>query len=209
MDEFEPFVLMAAMLLVGAYVLGSIPFGLLVARLFGVKDVRRTGSGNIGATNVLRSAGKIAGALTLALDMLKGALPPAVAQFWFHADSPVVAATALAVFLGHCYPIFLKFRGGKGVATGLGAHLGWLPAVGMLLVAAWLLIARFSRISSLAALTAFALLPLFCWQLGPPLSLYTGVMFLAVVFWKHRENIRRIIAGTESRIGTASRESGA
>ncbi len=154
--------------LVPAYLLGAVPFGLLVARWMGAGDIRQQGSGNIGATNVLRSVGRLAGAMALLLDMLKGFFPVLLARLWLGADTPLTGGVALAVFLGHLYPVYLGFKGGKGVATGLGIYLAWTPAVGLYALLAWLVTALVWRTSSLAALMAFLLLPALLFSQGSP-----------------------------------------
>lgn len=185
-----------------SHLLGAVPFGLLVARAFGAGDIRTRGSGNIGATNVLRNAGKKAGILALLLDMLKGGVP-AVLGVMLWPEQPNVAAGGgvLAAFLGHLFPIFLKFRGGKGVATGLGGFCGWEPILGLATIALWLFTAWRTRISSLSALIAFGLLPVIAILLGKwdaaMVAWVTGIL----IFWRHRENIRRLRMGTEPRIG--------
>ncbi|MBF0127902.1 MAG: glycerol-3-phosphate 1-O-acyltransferase PlsY [Magnetococcales bacterium] len=191
-----------------SYMLGAVPFGLVVARLAGAGDVRRTGSGNIGATNVLRTAGKTAGAITLMLDMLKGALPVLLSVAANGAESTLTACVTLAAFSGHCYPVYLGFRGGKGVATGLGVFLAWTPWHGLGAVLAWLAGAKFWKISSLGGLLAFGSLPVTLWIWPPaPLAPFIALAVSGVVFWRHRANIRRLWLGTEPRIG-ATKESG-
>lgn len=183
------------------YLLGSIPFGLLVGRLAGAGDVRHQGSGNIGATNVLRTAGKGAGAATLLLDMVKGALPVLLAQHLLGHLHAATVLTVLAAFAGHLFPPWLGFRGGKGVATGLGVFLAWTPWAGLLAVAAWLAAAALFRYSSLAALIAFGLLPLLELLLEGTVAMTTAAVITAAIFWRHSENLRRLGAGTEPRIG--------
>ncbi|MBF0176349.1 MAG: glycerol-3-phosphate 1-O-acyltransferase PlsY [Magnetococcales bacterium] len=185
----------------GSYLLGAVPFGLLVARWSGVGDIRQQGSGNIGATNVLRTAGRRAGAIALFLDMAKGALAVLVARLYAEPGSFLVAGAALAVFLGHLFPIYLKFKGGKGVATGLGIFLAWTPVTGLLTAGAWLLGARLFRISSMGALTAFAVLPMFLYLSDDPLPGHVGLILSVLVYARHLGNIRRILAGTEPKIG--------
>jgi glycerol-3-phosphate acyltransferase PlsY len=184
-----------------AYLLGSVPFGLLVARLQGNVDLRRVGSGNIGATNVLRAVGKGAAAVTLLGDIGKGAAAVAMAR-GLGASSGVVAAVALGAVLGHLFPLFLGFRGGKGVATTLGVVLAAMPAVGGLLLVVWLLVATVWRYSSLAALAAAASLPGLVWLLdGRGAMLLLGGVLTLLLFWRHRENIQRLLRGTEGKIG--------
>ena len=190
-----------------AYLLGSIPFGVLVARTQGGVDIRRVGSGNIGATNVLRAVGKGAAALTLLADVGKGALPVALGR-WLGVATPVLATIALAAVGGHLFPDFARFRGGKGVATTLGVVLVAMPVVGSLLILIWLAVATLSRYSSLASLTASVALPIFTWVLdGRPAMLALSGVLLALVVFRHRENIARLLAGTEGKIGQRVRVS--
>ena len=183
------------------YLSGSIPFGLLIGKASKGVDVRGIGSGNIGATNVLRAAGKGAAALTLALDMLKGWAPVALGRTLGASDAQV-AGVALAAFLGHLYPVFLRFRGGKGVATFLGVLLALLPKVAFLVAGVWLLIAAVFRYSSLAALVAAAASPLLVWLLdGRRGFVALAVVLSGFILIRHRENMRRLLAGEERRIG--------
>jgi glycerol-3-phosphate acyltransferase PlsY len=183
------------------YVSGSIPFGLLIGKASKGVDVRGIGSGNIGATNVLRAAGKGAAALTLALDMLKGWGPVALGRIVGASDA-LVAGVALAAFLGHLYPVFLRFRGGKGVATFLGVLLALLPKVAFLVAGVWLLIAAVFRYSSLAAVVAAAASPLLVWLLdGRRDFVALAVVLSGFILIRHRENMRRLVAGEERRIG--------
>jgi glycerol-3-phosphate acyltransferase PlsY len=183
------------------YVSGSIPFGLLIGKASKGVDVRGIGSGNIGATNVLRAAGKGAAALTLALDMLKGWAPVALGRIVGASDA-LVAGVALAAFLGHLYPVFLRFRGGKGVATFLGVLLALLPKVAFLVAGVWLLIAAVFRYSSLAAVVAAAASPLLVWLLdGRRDFVALAVVLSGFILIRHRENMRRLVAGEERRIG--------
>ncbi|MEG3638162.1 glycerol-3-phosphate 1-O-acyltransferase PlsY [Magnetococcus sp. PR-3] len=195
---FSPTALLA---IFGAYLLGAIPFGLVIARLWGAGDIRTQGSGNIGATNVLRTAGKLPGLLTLILDIGKGAMATAVGIGLFGWESPITAAMALLSFMGHLFPIYLGFKGGKGVATGLGVFLMLTPMVGLLAVASWIIAAVLFRISSLSALLAFALMPVFQYLYGTQPAMVVAAIVVPTVFWKHRQNIQRILAGTEPRIG--------
>ncbi|MBF0272021.1 MAG: glycerol-3-phosphate 1-O-acyltransferase PlsY [Magnetococcales bacterium] len=188
--------------LVAIYLLGAVPFGLIVARFAGVGDLRAQGSGNIGATNVLRVAGRKAGALVLFLDMGKGALAAGIAIPLFGSDSWQTAATVVCAFLGHLYPVYLRFKGGKGVAVALGGLLAWTPLPGLLMVLTWLGMAKLARISSLSALSAFVVGPLsLFWLPAPPLAPAIHGLVTLLVFWRHRDNIRRLLAGTEPRIG--------
>lgn len=189
------------MLIVGAYLLGSIPFGVLVARACGGVDVRRVGSGNIGATNVLRAVGKGAAAFTLLGDIGKGAVAIGLGR-WFGMSATLLAVMALAAVFGHLLPLFTGFRGGKGVATTLGVVLAAMPAVGGLLLLIWLIVAAIWRYSSLAALSATAAMPVLTWILDGRLPMLTLSMILVVVvFWRHRENIVRLWEGREGKIG--------
>jgi glycerol-3-phosphate acyltransferase PlsY len=189
-----PFALGAAL----AYLLGSIPFGLVVTRLAGLGDIRQIGSGNIGATNVLRTGSKGLAALTLLLDAGKGAVAVLVAQQF----GPDMAAYAAGfVFLGHLFPVWLGFKGGKGVATSLGILLAYVWPVGLAAAATWLAIALLTRYSSLAALAAAVLAPLYAWLITREFQPTEVVAFLAVlVILRHHANIRRLVASSESRI---------
>jgi glycerol-3-phosphate acyltransferase PlsY len=186
-----------ALLLFG-YLCGSIPFGLLLTRAAGFGDIRGIGSGNIGATNVLRTGNRLLAAATLLLDGAKGAIPVLVAAPFGEA---VMLGTGLAALLGHLFPIWLRFKGGKGVATGFGVLLGAFPPVGLIACATWLSMARASRYSSLSALTAFALAPLAALVLGRWHLAVLAVVIAVLVFWTHRGNIGRLRSGTEPRIG--------
>lgn len=192
--------LIGVLLVLAGYVLGSVPTGFLVGRVYGV-DVRRVGSGNIGTANVLRAAGKGAAVLTLFGDMLKG-LVPVVAARLLTEDEWTIAAVALAALVGHCFPVFLRFRGGKGVATGAGTSIGLAPVVGLLLFAFWWLVVLVSRYTSLGAIAVMVLSPVAFMLSGQPLPyvLYT-VAGGALVLWRHRENARALLGGTERRIG--------
>ncbi|MBF0347837.1 MAG: glycerol-3-phosphate 1-O-acyltransferase PlsY [Magnetococcales bacterium] len=190
-----------AMLVLGAYLLGSIPFGLLMGWLFGAGDIRRQGSGNIGATNVLRTTGKKAAVLALFLDMAKGSVAVGVGMIRFPETPWLVPAMALAVFVGHLYPVYLGFRGGKGVATALGIFLFWTPMAGIIAAVIWLLVAFIMKISSLAALVAFLVLPGLIHLFGDFQALMASLVVVPMVFWRHRDNIVRLSKGTEPRIG--------
>jgi glycerol-3-phosphate acyltransferase PlsY len=191
-----------AMLLGGlvlGYLLGSIPFGLLLTRIAGLGDLRAIGSGNIGATNVLRTGRKGLAAATLVLDALKGTAAVLVAGRFIGPEAALAAA--LGAFLGHTFPVWLAFRGGKGVATYIGVLLALDWRAGLAFAAIWLVVAFASRYSSLAALVASAAAPLVVWALdGGEMALLLAL--LAVILWlKHRPNIARLIEGTEGRIG--------
>ncbi len=189
--------LMLAALVVG-YALGSIPFGLLLTRAAGLGDVRAIGSGNIGATNVLRTGRKDIAAATLLLDGLKGTAAVLIFAYF----SPLAGVVAgFAAFLGHIFPVWLKFKGGKGVATFLGCLFGFAWPAGLAFCAIWLLVAKFSRYSSLSALVASAVSPLVLWALGLPAQALALAVMAAILWIKHSENIARLRAGTEGRIG--------
>ncbi|TRD22748.1 glycerol-3-phosphate 1-O-acyltransferase PlsY [Palleronia caenipelagi] len=182
-----------------AYLLGSIPFGILIARIMGLGDLRQIGSGNIGATNVLRTGNKLAAALTLIGDAGKGAVAVLIARALVGEDAALVAG--VAAFVGHCYPIYLRFKGGKGVATFIGTVLALHWPYGLLAVATWIAMAGVFRISSLAALTASALIPLIALLFGNiKLAVALGLM-TAVIYHRHAANITRLRAGTEPKIG--------
>lgn len=190
----------AAFIILG-YLLGSLSTAIIVCRLMRLPDPRSQGSGNPGATNVLRFGGKKAAVITLAGDCLKGVLPVLLAAA-AGASEVGIAATALAAFLGHLYPIFFGFEGGKGVATAFGAVLGLSAWAGLAALATWLLMAAVVRISSFAALTATVLTPFYLWWLDLPASYIVAVMIMAgLLIWRHRSNISRLLAGTEDRIG--------
>jgi glycerol-3-phosphate acyltransferase PlsY len=180
------------------YLLGSIPFGLILTRYAGLGDIRAIGSGNIGATNVLRTGHKKLATATLLLDGFKGTLAVLIASH-FHDPAPYCAS--FAAFLGHLFPVWLKFRGGKGVATGLGVLLGAYAPLFLLAAAAWLLIAALFRYSSLAALTAFAITPLAALLIGQTTLATLSLLIAALIFYKHAPNISRLLAGTEPKIG--------
>jgi acyl phosphate:glycerol-3-phosphate acyltransferase len=195
-----PAMLLEVLLVLFGYVLGSVPSGFLVGRAFGV-DVRKVGSGNIGTANVLRAAGKWAAALTLLGDMLKGLVPVVLARV-FVENAWVIAAVALATIVGHCWPVFLRFKGGKAVATGCGTTIALAPAVGLSLFAFWWAVVLLSRYTSLGAISVMVLSPFVFWLTGQPLPyvLYT-VVGGALVLWRHRENVRALLKGTERKVG--------
>lgn len=182
------------------YALGSIPFGLLITRALGLGDLRAIGSGNIGATNVLRTGNKGAALATLLLDGLKGALAVWALRFGgFGADA--VQIGALAAFLGHLFPLWLGFRGGKGVATFLGIFLALIPLVGLALCATWGLVAALGRYSSLASITTAASSTFWLLALGGGQFFLLGALLTLLIFWKHAPNIARLKAGQEPKIG--------
>ncbi|AYF03018.1 acyl-phosphate glycerol 3-phosphate acyltransferase [Paracoccus yeei] len=181
------------------YLLGSIPFGIVITRALGLGDLRQIGSGNIGATNVLRTGNKPAALATLLLDSGKGAIAVLLARWLAGPDAALVAGAA--AFLGHLFPVWLGFKGGKGVATFLGTVLALDWRLGLIACGLWLLTAAAGRISSLSALVAAALTPALAWWLdGPRMAVVTGFMAV-LIFIRHHANIGRILAGTEPRIG--------
>ncbi|MBY0396797.1 MAG: glycerol-3-phosphate 1-O-acyltransferase PlsY [Thermoleophilia bacterium] len=182
-----------------AYLLGSVPFGVIVTRMLGLGDLRKIGSGNIGATNVLRTGNRGAAAATLILDGAKGAAAVLLARAWAGEDAAQLAA--LAAFLGHLFPVWLGFRGGKGVATFLGTLLALAWPVGVAACATWLAAAVLTRISSMGALAAGLLAGLWAILLGHREMVALVLILAALVIVRHAPNIRRILAGTEPRIG--------
>lgn len=197
---------MTLLALVAAYLVGAIPVGFLMGRVFGVEDVRRHGSGSIGATNVLRSAGRLAAVLTLVGDVAKGACAMALGTAWASGDRRVIAASAVAAIAGNCWSIFLGFRGGKGVATGLGALLVLVPWATLPAALVWILVTVTFRYVSLASVLATACVPLGATILGyPGPSILACVVITAIIVLRHRENLTRLLAGSEPRLGQASR----
>jgi glycerol-3-phosphate acyltransferase PlsY len=185
------------------YLLGSIPFGLIFTRLSGGGDIRQVGSGNIGATNVLRTGNKWAAVATLICDAGKGAI--AVLLVRAHYNDSLAAFAGLGAFLGHIYPVWLRFKGGKGVATFLGVTLALAWPVGLITALIWIVMAAIFRISSLSALVAAALTPIAMLLLGrPPLFALLTLILALLIFVSHRDNIARILAGREPRIGAKS-----
>ncbi len=181
------------------YAIGTVPFGLVITRALGLVDPRTIGSGNIGATNVLRTGSKLAGAATLVLDALKGAVAVLLARLVSGEDAAQVAA--LTAFVGHCYPVWLGFRGGKGVATFLGVLLALAWPVGLLTCATWLAAVALTRVSSVGALTAAALSTVWMFLIVRLDTLLVGVLMTLLLFWRHRTNLARLRAGTEPRLG--------
>ena len=190
-----------ALIGLGAYLLGSIAFGMVISRLFGLGDLRAIGSGNIGATNVLRTGNKSAAALTLVLDAGKGAIAVLLARAIAGEDAAQLAG--FAAFLGHCYPVFLGFKGGKGVATFLGTLIALAWPVGLAACATWAACAALTRISSASALAAAALSPIWMLALGHGQATALAIALALLVFLRHRPNIERLLAGTEPKIGAA------
>lgn len=184
------------------YLIGSVPFGLILTRLFGAGDLRAIGSGNIGATNVLRTGRKGLAAATLLLDLGKGVVAVLVARaLWGEA---LTEQAAIGVFAGHCFPVWLKFRGGKGVATAAGVCLGLAWPIGAVYAAVWLSILALTRISSLAGMSAAIAAPLAAWGLGYPEHVKALAAIALAVLVLHRANVARLRAGTEPRIGSGS-----
>ncbi|RGE43639.1 glycerol-3-phosphate 1-O-acyltransferase PlsY [Comamonas testosteroni] len=195
---------------VAAYLIGSLSFAVIVSRVMGLNDPRTYGSGNPGATNVLRSGSKAAAAVTLLLDAVKGWVPVVLVKWFgpqFGLGDNTLALVALAAFLGHLYPVFFSFKGGKGVATALGVLLGISGWLGLATALTWLIIAVFFRYSSLAALVAAVFAPVYyvlcsglVWDAETPVTVAIVVMSMLLI-WRHRENIQRLMAGKESKLG--------
>lgn len=198
------------LLIVLAYLLGSISTAVIISRVMGLPDPREQGSKNPGATNVLRLGGKKAAILTLLGDAFKGLIPVLIAKALLFSDE-FVAAVGLAAFLGHLYPVFFGFKGGKGVATALGVLSGFSPWVGGAVLATWILVARITRISSLSALAAAALSPVYLGYFeGMGVLVWAGVAMALLLISRHRANIERLLRGEESRMGAQkSRAKGA
>lgn len=196
---------------IAAYLVGSLSFAVIVSKLMGLNDPRTYGSGNPGATNVLRSGSKAAAILTLLLDAVKGWLPVALVR-WFGGphglEEGTIAAVGLAAFLGHLWPVFFKFKGGKGVATAAGVLIGISGWLGLATLASWLIIAVFFRYSSLASLVAAVFAPFFyvlgggvAWVMDARIGVSIAIMS-GLLVWRHKENIGRLLAGKESKIGS-------
>jgi len=185
--------------LILGYLLGSIPFGLILTRLAGTQDLRTVGSGNIGATNVLRTGRKGLAAGTLIGDMLKGTVAVIIAGYFGGPDAAMAAA--LGAFLGHLFPVWLKFRGGKGVATYIGVLLGLFWPAALAFCAIWLAVAALTRYSSLAAFVAGVVTPILLWSLGHSALAALFAVLTLLMFYMHRENIKRLLAGKEGKIG--------
>jgi acyl phosphate:glycerol-3-phosphate acyltransferase len=181
------------------YLFGSVPFGLILTRFAGTPDLRSIGSGNIGATNVLRTGRKGLAAATLLLDMLKGTAAVLISGYYGGPDAAMLAA--LGAFLGHLFPVWLGFRGGKGVAVYIGVLIGLFWPAAVVFCVAWLVTAAISRYSSLSALVASIITPIFLWWFGHPALASLFAVLTLLLIYMHRENIRRLRAGTEGRIG--------
>ena len=187
-------------LIVFAYLLGSVSSAIIVCRLMGLPDPRTQGSNNPGATNVLRIGGKKPAAITLVGDSLKGLIPMLVGHL-LGVGPAVLAGIGLAAFVGHLYPVFFGFRGGKGVATALGVQFGLYWPIGLAVAAVWLFVAKVLKISSLSGLISMALAPVFVWLFWPDKSLLgMQLIVTGLLIWRHRSNIQNLVAGTESRI---------
>ena len=183
------------------YLIGSVSSAIVVSALLRLPDPRTSGSRNPGATNVLRLGSKIGALLTLAGDIAKGLLPVLAVSCWISDHALLLAATGLGAFLGHLFPLYFKFAGGKGVATALGVVLAIHPLVALIQIATWLLVALVFRYSSLAALVTAAATPLYLWLAGDETSfIVLGAVLAVLLFWRHRQNIERLIARTESKI---------
>ena len=208
LDGILPFLLLGFFLF--SYLIGSIPFGLILAKIFGYGDIRKVGSGNIGATNVLRTGNKKLALATLLLDTSKGIIAILIlsliteGQFYRYPDTLqrtfIYSLYGLGAILGHCYPIWLKFKGGKGVATTLGVLLAAVPFAGMLACLTWVVSAMAGRMSSLAAISAMVCAPAFTYTFYGLEPALVNVLISLLVIWRHRENIARIRAGTEPKI---------
>tara|TARA_A200000159_G_scaffold47659_1_gene43958 strand:+ start:810 stop:1415 length:606 start_codon:yes stop_codon:yes gene_type:complete len=181
-----------------AYLIGSIPFGIIISKIMGLGNLRNIGSGNIGATNVLRTGNKLAAILTLIFDLLKGAIAVIITYYIFNDTTAQIAA--LSSFLGHCFPIWLKFKGGKGVATFIGISLALYWPAGILICLTWVLIAFVSRTSSLSALISSLSSILWVWVLGAPSAVFIMTVLTILIWYRHIENIKRIIKNTEPKI---------
>ncbi len=195
--------LINSLLIISAYLLGSVSGALLVCKIMGLSDPRTQGSGNPGATNVLRHGGKNAAIITLCLDVLKGVIAVSVAK-WLTTEAEILAAVTLVVFLGHLYPIFFQFRGGKGVATAFGALLVLAWPVGLAALVTWFMMALLFRYSSLSAIVTAILIPAYLfWLTGVPEYTLMSFIMSGLLIWRHRSNIRQLWAGQEDKIGQA------
>lgn len=186
-----------------SYLIGAVPFGLVFSNLFSGVDIRTVGSGNIGATNVLRAAGKMAAILTLIMDAMKGLIPVLIVRSVFQ-DDVITVLSGTAAILGHNFPVYLKFKGGKGVATSYGVVFGVFPWIGFICLLIWVLVAYIWRYSSLSALVAFASFLGLTFLANSPLSKPYGFLSLFIfgmIYYRHRENIKRLLSGTEPKIG--------
>ena len=193
-----------SLLILAAYLLGSISSAIIVCRMMGLPDPRTQGSNNPGATNVLRIGGKKPAAITLLGDSLKGLFPMLLGHL-FGAEPAVLAGIGLAAFIGHLYPVFFRFQGGKGVATALGVQFGLYWPIGLCVGAVWLFVAKVLKISSLSGLISMALAPVFVWLFWPDRVLIgMQLIVTGLLIWRHRSNIRNLLAGTEGRLTAKS-----
>ncbi|MFN7127237.1 MAG: glycerol-3-phosphate 1-O-acyltransferase PlsY [Allorhizobium sp.] len=188
-----------AIVLMFGYLLGSIPFGLVLTKMAGLGDLRSIGSGNIGATNVLRTGNKKLAAATLLLDALKATAAALIAHAVFGHNAALFGG--FAAFIGHLFPVWLGFKGGKGVATYIGTLLGVAPLMVLVFAVAWLSVAFITRYSSLSALVAILVIPVVLWILGVEEAAVVTAVMTVITYWRHKQNIERLIAGTESKIG--------
>ena len=189
----------AIAVLIFGYLLGSIPFGLILTRAAGLGDIRSIGSGNIGATNVLRTGNKKLAAATLLLDALKATAAAVIGWYFFGEEAGLLAG--FSAFLGHLFPVWLGFKGGKGVSTYIGTLLGVAPMMVLVFAAIWLATAKLSKYSSLSALVATLVIPVVLWFIDEPKIALIMAIMTVISWWKHETNIKRLIAGTESKIG--------
>ncbi|MFN3699997.1 MAG: glycerol-3-phosphate 1-O-acyltransferase PlsY [Alphaproteobacteria bacterium] len=184
-----------------SYLIGAIPFGLIVTKLAGLGDIRAIGSGNIGATNVLRTGNKPLAALTLFLDAFKGAIPIIIFLQFFPPHFTYMLLYGLCAVIGHCFPIWLKFKGGKGVATSLGVLIAAVPFTGLLACLVWIMSALAARISSLAAISAMIFAPALTFAIYGQDAALVNAAISAIVIYRHKDNIKRLRSGTEPKIG--------
>lgn len=192
--------ILSVLLIISAYLLGSISAAIVVSRLMGLPDPRSLGSGNPGATNVLRTGSKKAAGLTLLGDALKGLIPVLIAKA-LGVDATVIALVAIAAFIGHLFPVFFGFKGGKGVATAIGVFLGLSFPVGIMLIATWALIAYVTKISSLAALLAACAAPIYIsFMMDESVFIYMSVLLSVFLVYRHKSNIKNLLSGKESKI---------
>lgn len=197
---------MAILWLIGGYLCGSVSSAIVICRIFGHGDPRTVGSGNPGTTNVLREFGKVPAGLTLFGDVAKGFIPVALCAL-LGFDQGAIALAGVGAFVGHLYPVFFRFTGGKGVATLIGVLLGFNSWLGVVFIACWIAVAGVTRYSSLSALTATALTPLAAHLLGAPLAIVVAISVMGIlVFWRHRSNIRNLLTGVEDKIGNSGAE---
>lgn len=198
--------ILSYLLLILAYLLGSISTAILTCKTMGLPDPRTVGSNNPGATNVLRYGGKKAAALTLIGDLFKGLIPVLIAKL-AGMDNLWITLIGIAAFLGHLYPIYFKFQGGKGVATAFGVYLGINGLAGLLIIGTWLFIAKILKISSFSALIATLLAPLYFYLITHDTPITLGMVLVTIlIYWRHRSNIQNIIAGTEDKIGPEDKQ---